>query len=79
METYEKYLTEIKLNEGLADGIEKELKNIIKSIKLGNNVDKRALMDHSDGELLAQFLSPVFQSALVSLKDRKGFKRNFKF
>jgi hypothetical protein len=79
-ELIEKYISlkESSLNEGLADGIEKELKDIIKDIKKGNGVDKRSMEEHTDGELLAMFLTPVFQSALFGIKDRKGFKKNFK-
>ncbi|MBC8388801.1 MAG: hypothetical protein H8E13_12225 [Actinobacteria bacterium] len=54
------------------------LQKLIKKIKnKEDNIDKR-MKDKSDGELLGMILTPIFQSALLDIKDRKGFKKNFK-
>ena len=66
------------LSEGLATNVEKELNILISNIKSGKGVDKRAMKNMTDGELLATFLRPVLQSVTMSLNDRKGFYRNFK-
>ena len=62
----------------LAKGVDVSLNELIKNIKSGKGVDKRAIKNMTDGELLATFLTPVFQSALNTLEDRKGFVRNFR-
>lgn len=62
----------------LAKGVDVSLKELINNIKSGKGVDKRAIKNTTDGELLAMFLTPVFQSALNTLEDRKGFVRNFR-
>ena len=68
------------LNEGsVSANIDKALKALISDLQNGVGVDKRAMEDSTDGELLAMVLRPVFQSELLKLKDRKGFKKNFKF
>ena len=55
-----------------------ELQTLIKNIQAGKGVDERAMESNTDGELLAIFLNGAYQSALMKLKDRKGFKREFK-
>lgn len=70
---YKKYLT-----ESLTDKISSELKTIIKNIQSGQGVDKKSFENMTDGELLAEFLNGPFQSALLNLSDRKGFKKKFK-
>jgi len=67
------------LNESsLSSKIDSELISLIKNIKSGKGVDKRSIEEHTDGELLAMILTPVFQSTLNNLEDRKGFKKNFR-
>lgn len=75
---YKKYITENKLNEGLADKFITELKTLIKNIQSGQGVDKKSFETMTDGELLASFLKGGFQSALLNLSDIKGFKKGFK-
>ena len=88
METkkWQKLLYENKLNEEttvlLFEGkasknFEVSLKNLINNVKNGIDIDTRMLEKHSDGELLAMILTPLFQSELNHLADRKGFVRNF--
>jgi len=79
MKLTDKYL-KTSLNEASASSrIEKELKTLITKIKKGSGIDSRSFDEYTDGELLAMLLNGVFQSALLDLDDRKGFKKNFRF
>ena len=66
------------LNEGsLTKDFEKALEELITKIEKGEGVDKRYRSQHSTGELLGMFLTPVMQNVLLRIKDRKGFSKNF--
>jgi len=69
----------LRLDEiSLTNKLETELKSLIKNIKSGKGVDKRSMDSDTDGEILADFLTPLFQSVLNDLDDRKGFKKGFR-
>ena len=67
------------LNEAsITNGFEKSLEKLISDIESGKGVDKRMAKEKSVGELLGMFLTPIFQSKLLSVEDMKGFYKYFK-
>lgn len=68
-----------QLNDAsLADPVSKALDTLIKNIRAGKGVDAKTLEEEGDGAVLAMFLKPIIQSAVIKLKDTKGFWKEFK-
>jgi len=54
------------------------LQKLITNIKDGKGIDKKMYKEKTTGELLGMILSPIMQSELIRLDDRKGFHKNFR-
>ena len=67
---------ELMNEEHSGNKFEKALHNLINDVKKGKGLDPR-MKDVPDGEILAMILTPIFQTHLMMLKDKKSFKKNF--
>jgi len=65
------------LEESISDDFSNALQNLISQIEKMEGIDKRSA-NKTTGELLGIILTPIFQSELIRLEDRKGFYDNFK-
>ena len=71
----------IKLKDVITEGaatkqFDKELKALISTVQKEMKT-RKDLAKYTDGEILAMYLKPSFQSILNDLEDRKGFTKNF--